>query len=46
MLALAFLSGVACGYLAAKPEKAIAIVARVRAWNAERLARRRAGSAE
>lgn len=46
MLIFAFLSGFACGYLVAKPEKAAAIVARVRAWNAERLARRRAGRAE
>lgn len=42
MLVLAFISGVVCGYVAAKPEKAAAAIARVRAWNAERLARRRA----
>lgn len=42
MTVLSFLFGVACGYLIARPDKAAAIVARVRAWNAERLERRRA----
>lgn len=44
MIALSFLSGVACGYLIARPDKAAALVARARAWNAERLARRRAAA--
>lgn len=42
MIVLAFVLGVACGYLIARPDKAAAIVARVREWNAERLKRRRA----
>jgi hypothetical protein len=42
MIVFSFISGVICGYLIAKPDKAAAIVVRVRAWNTERLARRRA----
>lgn len=42
MIVFAFISGIVCGYLIAKPDKAVAIVVRVRAWNTERLARRRA----